>query len=360
MEIGNFPPVWRIVTRKNEPRPKILARPGQGTNTFFGGTMAQLLLFNHLAKKKILNWLCVWVPQWGLTSASPAFGGNLWIIFQSTQDHRRLILSTIGSCAVAFKAKHTKLSLFRSNTRWQDATSKQCPLVMFKWKLPIFFRPPRHKTRKILSVSVTLLATATQIGYFFLSVLEGLGSIMRVKLLILSVFLAKLGDFGWESESLSGDADLVEQDLIPGQSAASVLQSVTVLQCVAECYSVTVCYRVLQPECCQCYTDSYPPDYFYPENGKFKIWEHCCLQTGTNHHFKQFLQNINVVDLAKTALNIRKGQNVINFGSQQISISILYCWYYSEHIVELFFTWGLNFPCRTRNPEHLDQPLFFL
>ena len=60
---------------------------------------------------------------------------------------------------------------------------------------------------------------------------------MRVKLLILSVFLAKLGDFGWESESLSGDADLVEQDLIPGQSAASVLQSVTVLQCVTECYS---------------------------------------------------------------------------------------------------------------------------
>ena len=121
-------------------------------------------------------------------------------------------------------------------------------------------------------------------------------------------------------------------------------------QCVTECYSVlqcyrvlhivlqsvTVCYRVLQPECCQCYTDSYPPDYFYLENGKFKIWEHCCLQTGTNHHFKQFLQNINVVDLAKTALNIRKGQNVINFGSQQISISILYCWYYSEHIVELF------------------------
>ena len=63
---------------------------------------------------------------------------------------------------------------------------------------------------------------------------------MRVKLLILSDFLAKLGDFGWESESLSGDADLVEQDLIPGQSAASVLQSVTV------CYSVTVCCRVLQ------------------------------------------------------------------------------------------------------------------
>ena len=140
-----------------------------------------------------------------------------------------------------------------------------------------------------------------------------------------SSFLAKLGDFGWESELLSGDADLVEQDLIPGQSAASVLQSVTVLQCVAEYYSVTVCYRVLQPECCQCYTDSYPPDYFYPENGKFKIWEHCCLQTGTNHHFKQFLQNINVVDLAKTALNIRKGQNVINFGSQNFSIFILYC-----------------------------------
>ena len=43
-----------------------------------------------------------------------------------------------------------------------------------------------------------------------------------------------------------------------------------------------------------------------------------------------------IIDLAKTALNIRKGQNVINFGSQQISISILYCWYYSEHIVELF------------------------
>ena len=71
MEIGNFPPVWRIVTRKNEPRPKILARPGQGTNTFFGGTMAQLLLFNHLAKKEGDSELTLCV------GASPAFGGNL-------------------------------------------------------------------------------------------------------------------------------------------------------------------------------------------------------------------------------------------------------------------------------------------
>ena len=34
--------------------------------------------------------------------------------FQSTQDHRRLILSTIGSCAVAFKAKHTKFFFGRA------------------------------------------------------------------------------------------------------------------------------------------------------------------------------------------------------------------------------------------------------
>ena len=205
----------------------------------------------------------------------------------------------------------------------------RCPLETMppchvQVKTPSFFSASKPQNKKDLVGFCDTSGNCNTDWILFLSVLEGLGS-MRVKLLILSVFLAKLGDFGWESESLSGDADLVEQDLIPGQSAASVLQSVTVLQCVAECYSVTVCYRVLQPECCQCYTDSYPPDYFYPENGKFKIWEHCCLQTGTNHHFKQFLQNINVVDLAKTALNIRKGQNVINFGSQQISISILYC-----------------------------------
>ena len=141
---------------------------------------------------------------------------------------RWLLKRNIRSCSFSVEHKVTGCHL---------ETMPPCHVQV---KTPSFFRPPRHKTRKILSVSVTLLATATQIGYFFLSVLEGLGS-MRVKLLILSVFLAKLGDFGWESESLSGDADLVEQDLIPGQSAASVLRSVTVcyrvLQCVTECYS---------------------------------------------------------------------------------------------------------------------------
>ena len=168
---------WKLATfhlcgeswpAKTSPDQKYWHALDKGQTLSLGGDNGPAFTFQSPCKKReILNWLCVWVPQWGLTSASPAFGGNLWIIFQSTQDHRRLILSTIGSCAVAFKAKHTKLSLFRSNTRWQDATSKQCPLVMFKWKLPVFFRPPRHKTRKILSVSVTLLATATQIGYFF-------------------------------------------------------------------------------------------------------------------------------------------------------------------------------------------------
>ena len=187
-------------------------------------------------------------------------------------------------------------------------------------KTPSFFSASTPQNKKDLVGFCDTSGNCNTDWILFLSVLEGLGS-MRVKLLILSVFLAKLGDFGWESESLSGDADLVEQDLIPGQSAASVLQSVTVLQCVAECYSVTVCYRVLQPECCQCYTDSYPPDYFYPENGKFKIVVSKLERTTILSNFSKTL----IIDLAKTALNIRKGQNVINFGSQQISISILYC-----------------------------------
>ena len=73
MEIGNFPPVWRIVTRKNEPRPKILARPGQGTNTFFGGGQWPSFYFSITLQKKEEGdselTLCV--------GGSPAFGGNL-------------------------------------------------------------------------------------------------------------------------------------------------------------------------------------------------------------------------------------------------------------------------------------------
>ena len=195
-------------------------------------------------------------------------------------------------------------------------------------KTPNFFSASTPQNKKDLVGFCDTSGNCNTDWILFLSVLEGLGS-MRVKLLILSVFLAKLGDFGWESESLSGDADLVEQDLIPGQSAASVLQSVTVLQCVAECYSVTVCYRVLQPECCQCYTDSYPPDYFYPENGKFKIWEHCCLQTGTNHHFKQFLQNI----------NCRFGQNSIKKRAKFYKFCITKNFHFHPLLLILFWTY---------------------
>ena len=107
-------------------------------------------------------------------------------------------------------------------------------------KTPNFFSASTPQNKKDLVGFCDTSGNCNTDWILFLSVLEGLGS-MRVKLLILSVFLAKLGDFGWESESLSGEADLVEQDLIPGQSAASVLQCVTV------CYSVlqSVTARVL-------------------------------------------------------------------------------------------------------------------
>ena len=116
-------------------------------------------------------------------------------------------------------------------------------------KTPNFFSASTPQNKKDLVGFCDTSGNCNTDWILFLSVLEGLGS-MRVKLLILSVFLAKLGDFGWESESLSGEADLVEQDLIPGQSAASVLQSVTVCYSVTECY--TLCYRVLQ-----CVTECY-------------------------------------------------------------------------------------------------------
>ena len=94
IEIGSFPDVGRIVTRKNDSRPKILSRPGQRTNTFSfgGGTVNQLSLFN------IFHQILIQVLE---------LQGQLIItLIPNHQAHNRLPVQPL------LNLKETKLSLF--------------------------------------------------------------------------------------------------------------------------------------------------------------------------------------------------------------------------------------------------------